>query len=93
MRVGGWVWVGVGRASCTTADCGVCVQTRPEITEQIAQLASSPLSLHTHTLTDAHTHAHKYKARKTNIDKVLILGVSVHIDKALMPGISFRSMC
>ena len=47
----------VGRASFTGADCGVCVQTRPEITEQIAQLASSPLFTHKQTHSQTHTNA------------------------------------
>lgn len=33
----------------TGADCGTCAQSRPEITEQIAQLANSPFCTHKHT--------------------------------------------
>ena len=51
-------------------DCGVCVQTRPEITEQIAQLACSPLCTHTHTRTHTHTYqdlvTHRTPATSTN---------------------------
>lgn len=54
-----------GMASFTGADCGVCAQTRPEITEQIAQLASSPLSTHK----QSHTYIHMYTHTHTNVER------------------------